>query len=437
MRARKRMSECSHVRWTVAVAMLVIIGVGFGTARCMGAPIVIKVALEEGRMANVGRYVAAEYAKVNPDVKVEIVGLPDTNMYDKLLIALTSGSYVYDAIEFTPGWGAGFVKSGWLRPMDEWWDEADPYFSDFLLVDMLSKFEDAPKEWAGTYYGLPFNTDVKMLLYRKDLYEQNGLKPPTTWDEFVHNCKTLHDPSKGIYGYGYPAMVTGAGDANTAFLVHMWAGGGQFLDKTLKPTFYTPTNLKIFSDLVETIPNIAHPGMYETDYNEENEVFASGKAAHIIQWMPAAVSTVEDPKASRVVDKIGYAPVYGVSTRGTGWSTGITTSSRHPKETFEFLKFMSSPEMCKESLIRFSNSLVRKSLVDDAELVKQFPWVSGTVAALSNAQDLPTIPERPAIQEIIGIETIRALKKQVTPEQALRTMDEKTLALLKKGGYVK
>lgn len=400
-------------------------------------PVTIKVALEEGRMANVGRFVAAEYAKTHPNVKIEIVGLPDTSMPEKLNVTLTSGQYVYDAIEFFPSLGPGFVKNGWVRPLDQWWNEKDPYFSDFLLVNIVSKYTGAPPKWAGTYYGLPFSSDVKMLVYRKDLYEANSLKPPKTWEEFVKNCLALQDRSKGFYGLGYPALNTGAGDANTAFIIHIWAMGGSILGKNFRPTFATPANIKAFTELVTWVPKISAPGLYETDYNEENELFASGKVAHIIQWMPSAVSSLVDPKTSKVVGKVGFSKMYGASTRGGGWATGITTTSPHPQETFEFLKFMSSREMLREGLIRFSNGLVRKSLTQDKDLVQQLPWIPGTVQALETAQELPPLPEIPAIREVIGKETVRALKGEVTPEQALKSMDTKVYEILKKAGYYK
>lgn len=424
------------VKGLFATAMVLLLLVVFFASPygALAKEVTVRIALEEGRMADFGRYAAQEFKKINPNINVEIIGLPGVNMYENLLTAFTSGGYVYDGIAYIPGWGAGFVQSGWLIPLDQWWDESDPYYSDFLLVDMLSKYPGAPEKYSGTYYGLPFNTDVAMLLYRKDLYEEKGLKVPQTWEEFVKNCQILHDPENDFYGYGYPALATGTGNSNSIVLVHMWAQGCSLFDG-LVPTFNTPENLAVFADLIETVPSISHPGLFETDYSEQNELFAAGKVAHIIQWMPAAVSTVEDPKSSQVAGKVGYARVYGVSTRGTGWATGVTSTSPNPDETYEFLKFMSGFDMAKDGVVLFSNSLVRQSLINDEELNEQLPWVAAAVDALQYAEDLPSIAEVPAIRDIIGVETIKALQGAISAEDALKNMDKQIYDLLDRAGY--
>ena len=44
---------------------------------------------------------------------------------------------------------------------------------------------------------MPVNPNIPLLFYRKDLYEQKGLKVPETWDEFYANAKALHNPPRG------------------------------------------------------------------------------------------------------------------------------------------------------------------------------------------------------------------------------------------------
>lgn len=393
---------------------------------------VLKVALEEGRMADVGRFVANIYQESNPSIKIEVIGIPWDAQYEKLLTVLSSEVYTYDVIEFTPDWGAAFVKSGWLIPLDKWWDESDEYYNDFLLVDLLCKFQGAPSNLSGTYYGLPFNSDVKMLIYRKDLYDQHGLKEPKTWDEFVYNCKKLHNPEKDFYGFGYPASGE---ETWTQVVVHLWASGCTLFDDNLRPTFYSSKNLEAYDKLIKTAHLIGTPGMYETGYTEENELMASGKVGQIIQWMPAAVGTIEDPDSSKVVGKLGYAPVYGGGTRGTGWAVGIPNTSPNKEEAFNFIKFLCNPEMCKESLIRFTNSLVRKSMINDDELLAKFSWIPGDIKALETAREIPKIPEAWPIYEVIGEETIKALQGMITSAEALKNIDSRVTTMLSEAGY--
>jgi ABC-type glycerol-3-phosphate transport system substrate-binding protein len=43
----------------------------------------------------------------------------------------------------------------------------------------------------GAYWGVPYETVLMLVHYNVDLFEQAGVTPPTTWDEFLNVCTTL------------------------------------------------------------------------------------------------------------------------------------------------------------------------------------------------------------------------------------------------------
>lgn len=43
----------------------------------------------------------------------------------------------------------------------------------------------------GAYWGVPFESVLMLIHYNVDLFEQAGVTPPTTWDEFLAVCTTL------------------------------------------------------------------------------------------------------------------------------------------------------------------------------------------------------------------------------------------------------
>jgi multiple sugar transport system substrate-binding protein len=71
------------------------------------------------------------------------------------------------------------------------WDESDQFVQstlDALTVD-------------GKLYGLPYNTNARVLLYRKDLFEEFGLEVPKTWDEYLEVASTITEKTnKEVYG---------------------------------------------------------------------------------------------------------------------------------------------------------------------------------------------------------------------------------------------
>src|SRR5689334_17322938 len=92
---------------------------------------------------------------------------------------LAAGDKNIDIINMDTIWTPEFAEAGWLREL-KGEEQAD------ALDDVL----DGPKnsvQWKGKTYGVPLNTNVQLLWYRKDLVP----KPPETWDEMIAMAKKL------------------------------------------------------------------------------------------------------------------------------------------------------------------------------------------------------------------------------------------------------
>ncbi|MGW8187359.1 MAG: extracellular solute-binding protein, partial [Desulfobacterales bacterium] len=84
-------------------------------------------------------------------------------------------------------WLQQFVQSGWLQPLDPFFERTGfsiaPFFKD--VVDAVDRF-------AGNYYALPVFLDIGVLYYRKDLLKQYGFSgPPRTWRELLQQASEI------------------------------------------------------------------------------------------------------------------------------------------------------------------------------------------------------------------------------------------------------
>ena len=82
-----------------------------------------------------------------------------------------------------------YMGGGWL-------EDLNPYFANTKLTDLAwYDMEDllasgrAAGQQDGKQYALPIGSEAEMLFYRKDIFEQKGLKPPTTFDELYQTAK--------------------------------------------------------------------------------------------------------------------------------------------------------------------------------------------------------------------------------------------------------
>ena len=155
----------------------------------------------------------------------------------------------------------------------------------------------------GTQYAVPVDPNVQLLVYRKDLFDQKGLKPPATWDELLADAKALHDPAKQQYGIA----ITASSDIQTALymLLAMWSYGAELVDGG-KGSLNSAAGKKggeVFLELLKYTP----PNVKSYNFADVNKAIQLGQAAMAIQWASGA-KPMEDKTRSSVAGKLGYAP---------------------------------------------------------------------------------------------------------------------------------
>jgi N,N'-diacetylchitobiose transport system substrate-binding protein len=121
-------------------------------------------------------YAIAEYAKIHPNVKVELERQQWTGLVEKLTTSL-SGNDAPDIVEFGNTQAQTFEAAGAVVDLT---DRADELGGDDFLQSLLE---------AGTYdgslYAVPYYAGARIVVYRTDLFEQSGIEVPTTLDEFL------------------------------------------------------------------------------------------------------------------------------------------------------------------------------------------------------------------------------------------------------------
>ena len=110
------------------------------------------------------------------------------------------------------------------------------YLNDPKLTDKAwFRHEDIFEAWRkadmvdGRTYGIPYDGEMTVQIYRKDLYDAKGLKPAETLDDLVSNAKALHDPANRMWGFCLRGMP-GAGQNMYIYPSILGAYGGKWFD---------------------------------------------------------------------------------------------------------------------------------------------------------------------------------------------------------------
>ena len=111
------------------------------------------------------------------------------------MLDLSSKTATYATHAADPMYYPLYVSNKWVEPLDQ-------YLNDATLTDPAwFKYDDIIKAWRdadsvdGKPYGIPYDGEVTVQVYRKDLYDAKGLKPAETYDELIANAKALNDPA--------------------------------------------------------------------------------------------------------------------------------------------------------------------------------------------------------------------------------------------------
>ena len=214
-------------------------------------------------------------------IDVTVVEVPTAEMFTKILQEHRAGTGAYDALNVIPSWMPDLVRAGALEPLDPYVDE---YGYREELQEIAPVYRDNQMTVDGTIYGFPDDGDVFVFYYRKDIFEENGLEPPTTWQEFAEIGQQLTDKyAPEMYGAGmfrqnpYPQFL---------FQERFRVEGGRFFDEeTMQATVNDDVGVKVLTEMREE-NKCMPPGVETWGFVENLAAFLAGDTAMTVSWPP-------------------------------------------------------------------------------------------------------------------------------------------------------
>ena len=115
-------------------------------------------------------------------VKLRFEKVPPGQIRQKVVLDLSSRTGTYATHTADPMYYPLYAANKWVEPLD-------PYISDARITDAAwFDYDDLLEGWRGacsidgTPYGIPFDGEATVQVYRKDLYDAKGLKAADTLD---------------------------------------------------------------------------------------------------------------------------------------------------------------------------------------------------------------------------------------------------------------
>lgn len=288
----------------------------------------------------------------------------------------------------------------------------------------------------GKRYGLPYDIGVRVILYRADLFEKEGIPAPSadwTWDDLVADAKKLTrdldgDGTIDQWGFGVPAARSRK--SVLQWLPWFWSLGGHLEGEGSQITLSMPAAvgaMKWYRDLAHR-HRVTPPTLYSTDQDTVFQGMASGLFA-ITEGGSWEIAMLE--KHSIHHDKIRIAPLPRPRPGGTsitlvdGWGFGFLTRNREKKTVLtRILERLSSAEH-QLAKYRASGMLSPFQPLYQDPLFTQNPEARVLAQVLPTARPAPPLPSFPAVSEALEMVMQEVLMEDARPEEALAEQQER------------
>ncbi|MEG7530082.1 MAG: extracellular solute-binding protein [Hungatella sp.] len=307
-----------------------------------------------------------------PEVEIEYQFIDNSN-YDTIVDTQLSAGEGPDIICESPGSSLKHARLGYLEPMND-------------LGGRYSAAGTSVYSYENQVYALPGISWFEGIYYNKDLFEQNNIALPTTFDEYIRVCKAFQEKNIVPLAAGlksWEPMLKNSMAFVAAEYLSTDTGkhfGSDYRDgkATLAGTW--DPYLEKWSEMIKE--GVYTTDMTGVDHDQALEQFATGKAAMFCSgpWDLEAIMS-KNPEL-----KIDMMPFYGTK-QSAGWLIGgpgcgfaVNKSSANKEAALKILDAISSVEGQKSL---WENNQGGSSYLEGAafELPEAYHGVSKTLAA--------------------------------------------------------
>jgi multiple sugar transport system substrate-binding protein len=378
--------------WMVGAA-LVALGSALG-ATAAGAQDKPFEGVEVNIMTFTGPQIAEPLQRRAPDfnaltgAQVNVITVPFSDLYTRLLTDWAAGTNSIDAGVFAPQWMVDYVQGGYLE------DLTDRVAQDEALEidDIAPFFREFSQQFQGRTYMITLDGDFQMVYYRKDVLDELGMEPPEIWEDYLAIAEAAHGKDMNGDGQGdYGSCISKKRSAQAYWAITSIAGGyiqskgtdeGVFFtaDEEMMPLVDNP-GFRRALEVYDQTTRYGPPDEINLDVGDTRSLFVGGRCMLTIDWGDIGTLAI-DPDTSVVQDKVGAVILPGsreVLDRETmqmvacdeqtcphavdginhapfaafgGWSGGINAAA-DPKvkdAAYGFISYMSQPEQSNEDV---------------------------------------------------------------------------------------
>ena len=296
----------------------------------------------------------------------------------------------------------------------------------------LSYYAEVPAG-SGEFYSVPVITDTRMLVYRRDLYENadvqaayqeatgNELVAPASWSELLAQAQFFKETE--FIDNGFATHWVNDGDlVQTAWNHVLWSFGGELWDPetyTVEGVLNNEAGLRAVefaNQLFQTAPT----GAAAFNFDDTVSAICNGSAAMIEIWYGFG-GAFTNAETCAEAPNLGFAVVPGedvhfISLGGQGMS--VSAYSPNQEAAQEFLAWLQSDEV-QTKWVEGGGFPGRTSILSGDAFLNAAPYNPTFAEAFQYVKDFWNIPEYNQLLSVQGEYLNLAISGQMDAQEAL------------------
>lgn len=356
----------------------------------------------------------------------------------------TKGS-AYDVLNVTFIYTARWIGSGWLTPLDQYFNDPNKTESDWDASDFMGGTMAAMSGTDGQVYGIPWVADAMMAAAtRHDLMEKDGLSMPENFDDVQNVVEAMHNREPGLAGF------INENHHGWTFPPYLQSFGGDVFrgpPDDLMPTLDAKEVIEAADFYSRLLRDFGPDGILSYTYDGVVAAMQQGAANYItlnhgfiLQAADKAKSKVAETVAFSLFPKGPKAHTPGLAVHGFG----IPVGSKKKDAAWEFIKWSMSKETVNRVMLEKGyGSITRQSLIDspgfkERMLVNGYDMAEMFKQTIKIAESGYMAYRTVHVYPMVNVQLNKAIESivsgQLSAEDAMKTAQSNAISDLSRAG---
>ena len=369
------------------------------------------------------------YEKSHPNVKIEAQYVASADYETKLITAFSGGADIDCFAVAAPNTLASYVNKDQVLALDELISSTQMDTSGIQsTLDSISI--------DGKTYGLPYKTSAWFVVYNKDIFDAANVAYPEgdwTWEEYAEVASELTsgEGAEKIYGslnyqptslwWRIPANSKGAINCRYEDQLDDWMDAAEFC-KNLSDQGYQPPYADRAGEAGADYAGAFLTGKYGMMFNGD----------WVIEMLNSAIADGE--KLNYDIAPLPHWEGEEAQTIGAPATLQISKNSKHPKEAFDFIRFVTGEEGAKLLLERdyfpaWTSEEIVKEYCEGKETPEHIEYVVNQTIISQTPVDEWYNSAQNIVKEEVSMYLLGETDKETTKDAIMqRLSDEELLA---------